>query len=81
MSYNAHESQILKYLMDAGGRALHPIIEKDLGIARVSMTDIKGRMVSKGLINVLPTVSNKTYWEITLLGKKACQYGDGKRKK
>ncbi len=77
MSYNAHESQILKYLMDAGGRTLRPIIEKDLGIARASMTDIKDRMVSKGLINVLPTVSNKTYWEITLLGKKAYQYGNG----
>lgn len=77
MSYNTHESQILKYLMDAGGRALRPRIEKDLGIARASMTDIKDKMVSKGLIKVLSTFGNKTYWEISFLGKKAYQYGDG----
>jgi helicase len=77
MSYDAYRSQILKYLIDAGGRALRNKIQKETGIPKASMTDVMKKMVSEGLIKVLPTFGNNTYWEITLQGKKVYQYGKG----
>lgn len=77
MSYDVYKSRILEYLVDAGGRALRTTIQKELGIPKASMTDVMKEMLSKSLINVFSTFGNKTYWEITLNGKKIYQYGEG----
>lgn len=77
MSYDKYMRQILKFLLESGGRALRNNIEKELTIPKVSMTNVKDEMVSKGLIKVLETFQNKTLWEITLQGKKFYQYGEG----
>lgn len=75
MSYDAYQSRILEFLVNSGGRALRTEIQEELGIPRSSMTDVMKDMVSKGLVKVFPTFGNKTYWEITLEGKKVYQYG------
>lgn len=36
-SYDVHKSQILEYLVDAGGRALRTTIQKELGIPKASI--------------------------------------------
>lgn len=77
MSYDAYEKEILGFLIEYGGRAIRPDIERQLGIPKASMTNVKDDMVSKGLIKVYPAFQNRTRWEITFEGKKFYQFGKG----
>jgi len=70
-----YDSEVLRYLLEVGGRALRKNIERELNIPKSSLTYVQKRLNSKGLIKVLPAFQNRLYWEITLEGKVFYQYG------